>query len=386
MGSRTLTLVGAVALLMAAPDVAQAASDWSIVDSPNRGSETTRSNYLAAVSAVDASNVWAVGKDGRGHPLIEFWNGHRWRIQTQPVVRRGAILSAVQALTPTNVWAAGSQPGMGLQPLLLHYDGVSWTELSTVPQGSIEALSGKSSHDLWAVTFQETALGDVQTLDLDHWDGVSWTTVWSANTDITQQFGQVSVKEVNPHDVWVVYTRANEIYGPDHSSTAFSVRWNGTRARKTGGPDFSSNPPVFGELNGVGATSPSDVFEVGSATWADGSSAGIGALYDGSIWTNAFSTTHPGPDSYWFNAVAPASPTDAWAVGGWGDRQSEPTYLLLAHWDGLGWTETTDLSPTNFHNDLNDVTNVPGTDQFWAVGSTQQNSMGVRTLILHCCG
>lgn len=386
MGSRTLTLVGAIAVLMAAPDVAQAASDWSIVDSPNRGSATTRSNSLAAVSAVDASNVWAVGKDGRGHPLIEHWNGRRWGIQAPPTVHRGSSLAAVQALSPTNVWAAGSQPGMGVQPLLLHYDGASWSDVANVPTGSIEALSGRSSHDLWAITHQQTELGDVETLDLDHWDGASWTTVWSDSTDITQQFGQVSVKEVNPHDVWVVYTRANDIYGPDHSSTAFSVRWNGKQAQRTGGPDFSADPPVFGELNGVGATSRSDVFEVGSATWADGSSAGIAARYDGSVWTNAFSTTHPGPDTYWFNAVAPASPADAWAVGGWGDRQGEPTSLLLAHWDGLGWTETTDLSPTTFRNELNDVTNVPGTEEFWAVGFTQQNSMGERTLTMHCCG
>ena len=57
MGRNSLRYLAAILLMATAIAVVAASSEWTIVPSPNTGD----TNYLYGVSAVSASNVWAVG-------------------------------------------------------------------------------------------------------------------------------------------------------------------------------------------------------------------------------------------------------------------------------------------------------------------------------------
>ena len=61
-----------------------ASCQWSVVPSPN-GSSTSN---LSAVAAVSANDIWAVGSSGNqmsgAQTLIEHWNGLSWSVVTSP--------------------------------------------------------------------------------------------------------------------------------------------------------------------------------------------------------------------------------------------------------------------------------------------------------------
>ncbi len=87
-----------------------------------------------------------------------------------------------------------------------------------------------------------------------------------------------------------------------------------------------------------------------------------------------------------FNAIAPASATNVWAVGDRWDGSEPglvgPVYNLEQHWNGSAWSEYGGPNPTTT-NTLNGVSAVPNSSTFWAVGSTGITPK--RTLILRCC-
>jgi hypothetical protein len=76
---------------------------WNEVPSPNTG---TGADELYGVTAVSGSAAWAVGtQDGYG--LIERWDGSVWSIVTAPEPGGSNYLQAVVAVSASDVWAVG---------------------------------------------------------------------------------------------------------------------------------------------------------------------------------------------------------------------------------------------------------------------------------------
>src|SRR5205823_5145941 len=113
---------------------------WLAVSSPNGG---TADNVLSGVSAVSATDVWAVGyytdTNSLDETLIEHWNGTSWSIVASPNPGTGNnILQSVSARTASDVWAVGEYqptPGANFQTLTLHWTGSAWAQVSS-PNGS----------------------------------------------------------------------------------------------------------------------------------------------------------------------------------------------------------------------------------------------------------
>ncbi len=82
-------------------------TQWSIVSSPNVGSDFSQ---LYGVAAISANNIWSVGVDTHVPPtftLTEHWNGTKWSIVSSPNVSADYNgLSAVIAVSG-NPWAVG---------------------------------------------------------------------------------------------------------------------------------------------------------------------------------------------------------------------------------------------------------------------------------------
>jgi hypothetical protein len=63
---------------------------------------------LEALAAVSPNNVWIVGGHD-GHNLVMHWNGKSWRVERTPLDGlRGTNLSGVSALSATEIWAVGT--------------------------------------------------------------------------------------------------------------------------------------------------------------------------------------------------------------------------------------------------------------------------------------
>jgi hypothetical protein len=86
---------------------------------------------LNAVSAVSASDAWAVGSTGTtgNVPLIIHWNGTSWSRVKGPGIPSSGELHGVSMTSATNGWAVGWQR-VSAKTIILHWDGTTW---STVP-------------------------------------------------------------------------------------------------------------------------------------------------------------------------------------------------------------------------------------------------------------
>ena len=94
------------------------------------------------------------------------------------------------ALASNDVWAVGTQQDFQEQTLAMHWDGTSWKVVSTPNVGpygnNLLQVSAGSSTDIWAVGYHLTVVGfsePYQTTAL-HYDGTSWTAV--STPDVNQ--------------------------------------------------------------------------------------------------------------------------------------------------------------------------------------------------------
>jgi hypothetical protein len=127
-------------------------SKWTAVPSPNQ-SFGGNNDVLSSVAAVSASDAWAVGaasEDAGSAPLIEHWNGSRWKLMSLPDLAFSAELGSVAAVSARNVWAVG---GAGSSTLIEHWNGSRWQRvISHAPaNSSLSAVAAGSASNAWAV-------------------------------------------------------------------------------------------------------------------------------------------------------------------------------------------------------------------------------------------
>src|SRR5205823_298657 len=101
----------------------------------------------------NSSDVWAVGRQiGRIDPpygLSTFtmhYNGSSWTQYPSPNPYTGdSSLSGVTAIGTDNAWAVGTA---GLQGMMIHWDGTSWSTNSVNRQ--LFSITTDSSNNIWA--------------------------------------------------------------------------------------------------------------------------------------------------------------------------------------------------------------------------------------------
>ncbi len=139
-------------------------SGWHRVASPNPGTNGPRDVDLSGVSATVGGDVWAVGERGlRG--LAERWDGSSWSVVTVPNPSANAGLSDVLAVTNTDAWAAGSWLDVAHQRVatqVQRWNGSSWSLVPTQHVGTsdngIAAIDGVATRQ-WAVGYRFNASG-----------------------------------------------------------------------------------------------------------------------------------------------------------------------------------------------------------------------------------
>jgi hypothetical protein len=276
---------------------------WSIVPSPNVGTEST---YLFMVSAVSANDIWAFGTHN-GRTLAIHWDGTQWSIvpTPNPGINENYLVD-VEAVSANDVWAVGyfrNGPPYASQMFIVHWDGKSWSQVPAPNTGifsnvltSVDAIS---ANDMWAVGYsmeQNAPASQTRTLTI-HWDGNTWSVVPSG---FFQQLSSVSA--VSSNDVWAV--GSNELY-------IISIHWNGSNWSEVLTPNIANNTI---NLNDVAAISSNDVWAVGYYESLDvGGTVPLLMHWDGTQWHEVERDWGVAPD--FLLAVAAVSGTDVWAAG-----------------------------------------------------------------------
>lgn len=160
-------------------------SSWRIVHSPNVGSGD--GNLMFGVAFDPAGRAWAVGTDPKkfSSTLAMRHTASGWSVT--PTVDPGdgdRFLQAVAAPTRGFALTVGSDlHGQQTQALSERWNGSAWSLVPAASPGadynSLQGVVATSTTSAWAVGSRRSAQGMPFRTLAEHWDGTSWTTISS---------------------------------------------------------------------------------------------------------------------------------------------------------------------------------------------------------------
>jgi len=321
-------------------------SSWRIVPAPDVALSVgpkQPGDLLTGVAAVSIRDVWAVGASARSfidsngntvdraQTLAEHWNGTRWSVVPTPDESPDDGLVAVSALSASDVWAVGLSshavdPATSVvTPLVEHWDGAHWSLVQAPTAGldpsnavavataqarqqagkppgyddvSFSAVHAVAADDVWAVGAITPNSGDGapgQTFT-EHWNGTRWSVIDTPDVGVDQLQHKAddslgAVTATAGDDVWAV--------GSASPQGSLTLHWDGSEWTVVP----SARSGAYGYLSDVAALSPSDVWAAGSAI----------EHWDGHRWTQT--ATIDGRTFKPLLDLAAVSAHDVWMVG-----------------------------------------------------------------------
>ena len=337
---------------------------WSVVPSSNNGPYT---NSLNGVAAVSASDVWAVGSyfynnNYLSGTLTEQWNGTGWSIITSPNV--GSLynsLNGVTAVSASNIWAVGleqTSQNVPIQTLIEHWDGSSWSVVPSPNVGSQEnrlaGVAAVSANDVWTVGVYFNNNGLEQTL-IEHWNGTEWNIVKSPNPGaaVNDLYGVAAVSASN---IWAV----GDFENSSGVLQTLTEHWNGKKWSVVPSPSLGT----YDSLGGVATVSKNNVWAVGNYSNDGNYYQTLTEHWNGTKWSVVSSPNAGIADNYLLD-VAVVSVKNIWAVG-WYLNADNYIQTLTEQWNGTDWSIVPSPNPGSGGNILHGVAAVPS--NIWAVG------------------
>ncbi|HRI53049.1 MAG TPA: Ig-like domain-containing protein [Pseudomonadota bacterium] len=174
-------------------------------------------NYMPAVWASDANNVWAVSDFG----AIVRWNGSAWLAQASGTTQN---LLGVWGSDTNNVWA------VGVGGVIVKWNGTAWSAQASGTTQNLSAVWGTDASNVWAVGASGVIV---------KWNGTAWTTQTSGSTQYLRGIWGSSATSV-----WVV------------GAGGIILKWDGTAwsAQASG---------TFQYLRSIWGTDASNLWAVG---------------------------------------------------------------------------------------------------------------------------
>jgi hypothetical protein len=207
-------------------------------------SGTTRE--LRGVWGTSGTDVFAVGDNVALH-----WDGTAW----SPMMTPSVTLIRLWGTSPTDVVAVGGSN-------ILRWNGGVWVPVTGLPAEYLQTVWGTSASDVFVGGANSNWSSSVLLRSV----GTSWT-----QTTVTGLSSVYGIWGTSPTDMWVVGDGQNPV-----------KRWNGSNWLGSQTPiDVSAG--VTPGLVGIGGTSMSNLYAVGTSGGANQSSAIL--RWDGSSWT-----------------------------------------------------------------------------------------------------
>lgn len=327
-------------------------STWAQVPSPDPG-QAIDLRCLNGVSVLSPTSAWAVGdfvnSKGRMSTLILHWNGKRWWRMASPSPGGGDDeLTSVSAVSATNVWAVGDYSGSTTaKDLILHWNGSTWSQVpSPSPGGStvgdqLRGVSADSASDAWAVGFSQSHTNVEHTIAL-HWNGSTWSQAPSPTPAGADEVELGSVSATSPSNAWAV-----GFYGAPLNVQTLILRWNGATWTQIASPSPGPSGKLFDGLYGVYAASATNAWAVGDYCAYDCGSTDLVRKtfmlhWNGTKWSHVPSPT-PVPSTAavpGLNGVTIPGKTAAgsWAVGDYcGNGACVDHHTIALRWNGSAW-------------------------------------------------
>jgi hypothetical protein len=324
---RAAVAVAAIALLSIPATANAASATWTVSHPPYTAVDNVPYAPLNAISAISASNVWAVGQSS-GTPLLDHYNGSSWSQSTLPsgpcsLFEADCNLTGVSGTSASDVIAIGdgtipTSSGWQLETLAYQYNGSAWSQLTvpaSIPYSAMEHIQTFSATDAWAVGTAPDATDTGSVVAAVNWNGTTWTQV-ATPLDTTANLTVNAISGDSASDIWVAGETATRGY-TGGTRTSVLLHYNGSAWSQVTAPDNSG-------LLDVDALSPTDAWAIAS----DGSVLN----WNGSAWS-VVTTLELSNDA----AIAALSPTDVWVaqLGG------------MSHYNGTAWTTTSLPSGVN---------------------------------------
>lgn len=383
---RSAAVISAAVLMLATLAKPQeATSIFQVVPTPNP--QGFLGNDLYAAAASGPNDIWAVGLSAI------HYDGATWTGYSLPGIN-GAIghqMKAVADLSPTNAWAVGSYSASPTSNGdILHWDGTAWTPFPNEAGEDyyLVSIAAISDNDIWA--------GGCIPAGFNHFDGTQWTWVPSAGSGgVDGESCIQGISALASNDVWAVgWTLAG-----GNIDTTQIQHWDGTQWTLTPSPNVGAGS---NQLYGVVALADNDVWAVG--TYISQPPNGIEypnhtliEHWDGTSWTVVSSPNNRFggyPRDNILQGVVALSSNDVWAYGSVDSNPGpeSPALLitLVLHWDGTSWTIAPSPNPARdpsiiVYQLFGGVVTGPGS--IWLVGSQElAPARGNGTLVLHTTG
>jgi hypothetical protein len=251
---------------------------WKVVASPN---PTPGPAQLGGVAVLSPKNAWAVGWYKGPHALqtlVLHWNGTKWmRVRSpnpsDPGIRPEDPLAAVAALSARNVWAVGSylhrkNRRRSYVTLALHWNGKHWKRSPSANPGGVghanglDAVAADPAGHLWAAGGYRNGSGSEQPLverrRTRGWQGVPAQAAPVAAYEAALE----SLAPLTANDVWAAGTYLDN--GRDFAPVALVEHWDGHSWSIV--PTLTPvDPQAWAALHGIAAVSATDIWAVGAA-------------------------------------------------------------------------------------------------------------------------
>ncbi len=334
---------------------------WSVVASPNDGT----GDVLMGVAAAAVDDVWAVGSYEVGgqiaRPLALHWTGAAWWKVDAPNATSGDnLLNGVAALATGEAYAVGSASSLGTsQPLIEHWNETAWSIVPGLPNpgptvSQLFGVAATSASDVWAVGNYQDTNGQSQPLVL-HFDGTTWTLVPTPSTGTGSSYLR-AVTATSTSDAWTVgeYSNGGRL-------RTLIEHWDGTAWTISPSPNPGAGNNI---LTDTSAHSPTDAWAVGEANQTS-SLQPLVEHWNGSTWATVSTTTLAIPDGRLYSVQATGARA-LQTVGSQFDASAEQNDPLALERHNATWT-TQQTWPTTGDTSLSAITQTPSGD-LWAAG------------------
>jgi hypothetical protein len=373
---------------------APASSPWSVVPTPNTG---TNDNDLWSISGRSPSDIWAVGSllPNANATVVQtlalHYNGSTWkRVSTPDFGHEANSLYGVAALPDGTAWATGiytQASGHTGQALTEHWNGHAWAIVPAANPGSADdmlySVTAVRDADVWAVGTYGGANGYFHPL-IEHWNGHRWSADRVAGLSPSAHGILSSVTSAGHGGVWA----AGQLSGADSDSQVVLHLVGGTwviahenPVRSHGGDADAYPLAIASSAGGLWVAGRDRSGHDGFLTFVEGPGAARGQL-------RQLSTPNPTPqDNYLWGITPVGGGQHAWAVGDSVPVSTGNAASLIEYGSASGGWRTVpspDPGAPNGNTILDGVLAFSPTN-VWAVG-TYDGKGGMKTLIMHYAG